>query len=111
MGISRCHAMIRFQQGQFMLEDNHSKFDTLVAMKKPRLLKPGAGVSIQMGRTVLSLSAQLDVEGPDNPGPFGSPSPSNSAADERQLRLSLLNRGWGPDQPDVPAPQPQHRES
>jgi predicted component of type VI protein secretion system len=56
VSISRCHAVIRCQGGQFLLEDNHSKFGTLVAMKKPRRLEPGNPLSIQMGRTLLSLS-------------------------------------------------------
>ena len=41
VSISRCHATIRFQNGQFLLEDNKSKFGTLVAMKKPRQLEMG----------------------------------------------------------------------
>jgi len=89
VSISRCHAMIRFQRGTFVLEDNKSKFGTLVAMKKPKLLEPGGPVSIQMGRTVLSLMAQTD------PVCLGSPplsQPGSSAQDERALRLSLLTR-------------------
>jgi len=105
VSISRCHAMIRFQLGRFQLEDNNSKFGTLVAMKKPRLLEPGQGVSIQMGRTVLSLSAQTDLEAADAPAPLRHGT-SSGAADERQLRLALLGRGagarpdgWGTEQP------------
>lgn len=58
VSISRCHATIRFHRGQFVLEDNNSKFGTLVAMKKPRALESGGAISIQVGRTVLSLSLQ-----------------------------------------------------
>uniref|UniRef100_A0A7S1PIA9 RING-CH-type domain-containing protein n=1 Tax=Alexandrium catenella TaxID=2925 RepID=A0A7S1PIA9_ALECA len=93
VSISRCHATIRFQRGHFLLEDNKSKFGTLVAMKKPRPLEPGSAISIQMGRTVLSLSAQMD------PGPGGAAAPlqvlpgGSSAPDERAWRLSLLTRG------------------
>merc|ERR1719203_819481 len=93
VSISRCHATIRFQRGQFVLEDNNSKFGTLVAMKKPRLLEPGSSISIQMGRTVLALSAQQDP-GPGGPAPPLQQLPGNSSAqDERALRLSLLTRG------------------
>ncbi|CAK0896035.1 unnamed protein product, partial [Prorocentrum cordatum] len=105
VSISRCHAMIRFQLGRFQLEDNNSKFGTLVAMKKPRLLEPGQGMSIQMGRTVLSLLAHADLEAIEAPTPLRR-SLSNGAADERQLRLALLGRGagarpdgWGTEQP------------
>ena len=45
VSISRCHATIRFSKGQFLLQDNNSKFGTLVAMKKPRQLEPGKAIS------------------------------------------------------------------
>merc|ERR1740139_932581 len=48
VSISRCHATIRFCQGQFILEDNNSKFGTLVALKKPRMLEPESALSIQV---------------------------------------------------------------
>jgi len=94
VSISRCHATIKFSRGKFILEDNSSKFGTLVAMKKPRVLEPGVALSIQMGRTVLTLSSQAkqgSSVGSLNQLPEGS-----SAQDERALRLSLLTR----DQPD-----------
>eukprot|EP00913_Durusdinium_trenchii_P004143 g3838.t1 len=66
VSISRCHATIRYQKGSFALEDHNSKFGTLVAMKKPRPLDHGSAVSIQVGRTVLSLSLQSEPAGPVN---------------------------------------------
>merc|ERR1719464_1324868 len=96
VSISRCHATIRFQRGQFLLEDNNSKFGTLVAMKKPRLLEAGSTITIQMGRTVLSLSGQSDP-GPVNTAPALQQLPGNSTAqEERALRLSLLTHGNSP---------------
>jgi pSer/pThr/pTyr-binding forkhead associated (FHA) protein len=62
VSISRCHATIRAREGCFFLEDNNSKFGTLVAMKKPRTLAPGSAISIQVGRTVLSLSLTPNAE-------------------------------------------------
>jgi len=56
VSISRCHATVRYERGRFILEDHNSKFGTLVAMRKPRALEPGASLSIQVGRSVLSLS-------------------------------------------------------
>lgn len=91
VSISRCHATIRFQRGQFILEDNRSKFGTLVAMKKPRLLEPGTPIAIQMGRTVLNLEAQSEQQVVGQQ-PDVIPVVSNNAADERALRLSLLSR-------------------
>ncbi|CAK9062692.1 unnamed protein product [Durusdinium trenchii] len=86
VSISRCHAMIRFNQGSFVLEDNDSKFGTLVAMKKARLLEPEA-VSIQMGRTVLSLNVQPDHG-------YGCASLLQAPrTEERAIRLNLLARG------------------
>jgi predicted component of type VI protein secretion system len=58
VSISRCHATIRFHDGQFLLEDNSSKFGTTVKMTEPRALDAGSAFSIQVGRTVLSLSVQ-----------------------------------------------------
>jgi len=96
VSISRCHATIRFHRGQFVLEDHNSKFGTLVAMKKPRALDLGGGISIQAGRTVLSLSLQTSAPERE-PGPTGSVPllghmPTSNAQDERALRLSLLTR-------------------
>jgi len=58
VSISRCQATIRFHDEQFLLEDNRSKFGTLVAVKKPWALEPGQQVSFQAGRTILSLCAE-----------------------------------------------------
>jgi len=95
VSISRCHATIRFQQGFFLLEDNNSKFGTLVAMKKPRQLEIDSPISIQMGRTVLSLTAHSDPSSSQTnvfPALQQLHNGSSSAVDERNLRLSLLNR-------------------
>jgi len=90
VSISRCHATIRFQRGHFLLEDNNSKFGTLVAMKKPRLLEPSSPISIQMGRTVLRLTSQSDggAQAAQQQLPGGV-----IGTGERALRLSLLTRG------------------
>ncbi len=33
ISVSRCHAIIKFENNKFMLEDNKSKFGTLVLVK------------------------------------------------------------------------------
>jgi hypothetical protein len=33
ISVSRCHAKIKLENGKFMLEDNQSKFGTLVLVK------------------------------------------------------------------------------
>jgi hypothetical protein len=57
ISVSRCHALIKLEKGKFYLEDNNSKFGTLVNMKKSF---PVAGtynnVSLQMGRTLIHIS-------------------------------------------------------
>eukprot|EP00747_Dinoflagellata_sp_TGD_P186093 gnl/TRDRNA2_/TRDRNA2_42948_c0_seq1.p1 gnl/TRDRNA2_/TRDRNA2_42948_c0~~gnl/TRDRNA2_/TRDRNA2_42948_c0_seq1.p1 ORF type:complete len:443 (-),score=59.10 gnl/TRDRNA2_/TRDRNA2_42948_c0_seq1:59-1387(-) len=98
VSISRCHATIRFHHGSFILEDNHSKFGTLLAMKKPRTLEPGHTISMQVGRTVLSLTLTPHQDVAPGTGsamllPLMQGSSSSSAQDERNLRLSLLTRG------------------
>lgn len=94
VSISRCHATVRFHRGQFVLEDNSSKFGTLVAMKKPRTLDAGFAISIQVGRTVLSLSLQSRPDAvSEGANPLLQQMPDSSAQDERALRLSLLTRG------------------
>jgi hypothetical protein len=102
VSISRCHATIRFQRGHFVLEDHNSKFGTLVAMKKPRALEASSAISIQVGRTVLSLSLQSSQEGGQTGmTPLMQSMPSSNAEDERALRLSLLTRGAGPPTQDA----------
>lgn len=91
VSISRCHATVRFAGPHFLLEDNTSKFGTLILMKRPRLLEPSVPISFQMGRTVLTLRAQA-ADGAAGPG-LQDLQGSSSASDERALRLSLLTRG------------------
>lgn len=105
VSISRCHATIRFNKGQFVLEDHNSKFGTLVAMKKPRSLDLGSAISIQVGRTVLAMSLQPH---PDVGAETGAmlqslPAGGHTADDERGRRLSLLTRSStdGEDEPSI----------
>jgi hypothetical protein len=99
VSISRCHATISFVRGSFVLEDNNSKFGTLVAMKKPRQLDASSPLSIQMGRTVLSLSLQSASSNSENSiSPYVHQLPGSNAQDERNLRLSLLSRGSNANQ-------------
>ena len=49
ISISRCHAKISFRDGRFVLEDNRSRFGTLVCMREPFALPADQTVSIQSG--------------------------------------------------------------
>jgi hypothetical protein len=93
VSISRCHATIRFTNGSFLLEDNNSKFGTLVALKKPRLLEANAPISIQMGRTVISLTAHPNPGDNHAAGLAFLPqvTDNSNADDERAFRVSLMN--------------------
>eukprot|EP00929_Paragymnodinium_shiwhaense_P024308 TRINITY_DN14999_c0_g2_i1.p1 TRINITY_DN14999_c0_g2~~TRINITY_DN14999_c0_g2_i1.p1 ORF type:complete len:433 (+),score=70.96 TRINITY_DN14999_c0_g2_i1:76-1374(+) len=99
VSISRCHAIVRFERGQFLLQDNNSKFGTLVALKKPRQLEPNSPISIQMGRTVLSFKMKhASADGrPWEPGMTPLVPHSSRPEDERALRLSLMTRGQRED--------------
>lgn len=41
ISVSRCHTKIKFERGKFLLEDNQSKFGTLVLVKQRTPLLPG----------------------------------------------------------------------
>eukprot|EP00357_Protocruzia_adherens_P031901 CAMPEP_0115045900 /NCGR_PEP_ID=MMETSP0216-20121206/48445_1 /TAXON_ID=223996 /ORGANISM="Protocruzia adherens, Strain Boccale" /LENGTH=584 /DNA_ID=CAMNT_0002428911 /DNA_START=43 /DNA_END=1797 /DNA_ORIENTATION=+ len=56
ISVSRCHAMIRHINGSFYLEDNSSKFGTLVQIKKPIALSSQMTLSVQVGRSVVVFS-------------------------------------------------------
>jgi predicted component of type VI protein secretion system len=93
VSISRCHATIRYANGQFLLEDNSSKFGTLVALKKPRILEANVPLSIQMGRTVLQMTATANPDCQTGSTALLHQLADSSVEDERALRLSLLTRG------------------
>jgi hypothetical protein len=56
ISVSRFHATFKLINGQFYLEDQNSKFGTLIYMKRPILIDSSSTVSVQAGRTLLSLS-------------------------------------------------------
>lgn len=64
ISVSRCHAKIRFADDVFTIQDNNSKFGTLVMMQDTVLLKQN--MAIQCGRTVMQFSHNPVVVNPDN---------------------------------------------
>jgi len=58
ISVSRCHAKIKFAGGKFLLEDNTSKFGTLVLVKQRTPLLPNFNKAVQIGRTVLNFSVK-----------------------------------------------------
>ena len=59
ISVSRVHAIIRLENGTFSLEDNNSKFGTLILIKKPVILsKANNNLEIQSGRTLLKFNVK-----------------------------------------------------
>ena len=56
VSVSRNHATIKYTKSGLYLQDNNSKFGTLVQVKKPILLDFNTPVVVQTGRTLLNLS-------------------------------------------------------
>jgi len=55
ISVSRVHATIKLNHGEFYLEDKNSKFGTLVQIKQPLPLSIGVPISVQVTRTVITL--------------------------------------------------------
>lgn len=58
ISVSRCHAIIKYKEGSFVIEDNQSKFGTIVLLKEKLEISPGEQVAVQYGRTVFCVSAR-----------------------------------------------------
>ncbi len=58
ISVSRCHAHIKLKDERFLLEDNTSKFGTLVLLKNRTPLVPGFNKAVQIGRTVINFSVK-----------------------------------------------------
>mmetsp|Transcript_16808 Transcript_16808/g.16697 ORF Transcript_16808/g.16697 Transcript_16808/m.16697 type:complete len:154 (-) Transcript_16808:2-463(-) len=60
ISVSRCHATIQFSNGNFTIEDNNSKFGTLLQVTDPLPLLANSAIALQAGRTVLAVSLKGD---------------------------------------------------
>mmetsp|Transcript_17245 Transcript_17245/g.19275 ORF Transcript_17245/g.19275 Transcript_17245/m.19275 type:complete len:106 (+) Transcript_17245:922-1239(+) len=54
ISVSRYHARVKFEDGKFMLEDNTSKFGTLVQIKDIIPILKNHTCAVQSGRTVVT---------------------------------------------------------
>ncbi|CEL91624.1 unnamed protein product [Vitrella brassicaformis CCMP3155] len=84
VSISRYHATIRFVNDNFVLEDHNSKFGTLVAIRKSHVVDVDSPVSVQVGRSAISLSIEenpgdVPIEGSDAPAPGGNNNPGSGS--------------------------------
>lgn len=84
ISVSRCHALIKFnsETGRFYLEDNLSKFGTLVLANGAIELQPEMTKAVQIGRSVISFTVKPQVqpvqqppEPQSIPAAFKTPSP------------------------------------
>ncbi len=55
ISVSRHHALLKFVQNEFYIDDNNSKFGTLVEVNEPFQLAPDEPCCLQIGRTVIKL--------------------------------------------------------
>jgi len=59
ISVSRCHAVIKLEKGNFYIEDNNSKFGSLLHIDKPTPITGDYNnASLQIGRTVVTLTAK-----------------------------------------------------
>ncbi len=59
ISVSRCHALVKFKKDDgFYIEDNQSKFGTIVMLKEGLPLQVNHTVAVQVGRTVVSFTAR-----------------------------------------------------
>jgi pSer/pThr/pTyr-binding forkhead associated (FHA) protein len=62
ISVSRYHARIKYSEGKFMLEDNTSKFGTLVMIKDKTPILKNYTCAVQSGRTVVTyMLKSVDV--------------------------------------------------
>ncbi|CAD8072006.1 unnamed protein product [Paramecium primaurelia] len=61
ISVSRLHAFIKYEKGNFVIVDNNSKFGTLVRLQSPYLLCMDK-IAIQVGRTVLTFVMKSFVQ-------------------------------------------------
>jgi len=63
ISVSRCHAIIKCKKDGFYVEDNCSKFGTIVLLKNNLKLEEDHTMAVQVGRTVLSFTIKsIDLD-------------------------------------------------
>ena len=67
ISVSRLHAMIKYKDGKFLLEDNVSNFGTLVLINKRTPLFPNFNKAVQIGRTVINFAVKALNKIPNMP--------------------------------------------
>ena len=63
ISVSRCHAIIKCKRDGFYIEDNLSKFGTIVLLKNTLRLAEDHTMAVQVGRSVVSFTIKnIDVD-------------------------------------------------
>lgn len=63
ISVSRCHAIIKCRKDGFYVEDNLSKFGTIVLLKNTLRLAEDHTMAVQVGRSVVSFTIKnIDVD-------------------------------------------------
>eukprot|EP01017_Pseudomicrothorax_dubius_P037128 TRINITY_DN5400_c0_g1_i1.p1 TRINITY_DN5400_c0_g1~~TRINITY_DN5400_c0_g1_i1.p1 ORF type:complete len:158 (-),score=27.61 TRINITY_DN5400_c0_g1_i1:34-507(-) len=96
ISVSRLHAMINYDNGDFFIEDNGSKFGTLYLCQGGVRLGPNAGeTTVQVGRSVLTLSIERQVRRMSLGACFGQISVERDEAPPGQSRRRMLESSLG----------------
>jgi len=62
ISVSRCHALLKCKDDGFYIEDNNSKFGTIVLVRDKLPLVPEETYAVQIGRTVISFTVRnIDI--------------------------------------------------
>ena len=79
ISVSRIHAVISYSESGFTLEDNDSKFGTLVLLRGKQELSMGQQLSLQVNKAVLTFAMKSSrVTAPRSSVPLVTPRPSSN---------------------------------
>jgi len=67
--VSHLHAILRFDQGNFRIEDCNSTFGTFVEVNRPHMLQAGKTLCVQGGCNSFSITLQPQVNSANNATP------------------------------------------
>jgi hypothetical protein len=87
--MSRWHASIRFDNGEFYIEDRGSKFGTFLSMNDKWTLLPGESLPIKIGRTVLCIVHEGSQEVAGGLSPRSLTSSADLASEDIKSDLEL----------------------
>jgi pSer/pThr/pTyr-binding forkhead associated (FHA) protein len=59
ISVSRCHVILKYHEGKFFLEDQKSKFGTLVLIRDYIKIEADITQAVQVGRSVISPLVKL----------------------------------------------------